>query len=184
MSFFRDIALPTAALGIPVTPLRSNLRVKDSTTGRFTKKARYSCPECGTDRTAESCRNCYAKKQREDDPAAYKEYQRVHILRRHGIEAIDYAWLTTIYQQDRCALCDKSLSEFPKSERHIDHAHNCPNTNRYGQEFGCPLCIRGVLCGTCNRYRIPGIEFISEKGLFHHPYLSRRPILEFKRTNQ
>lgn len=155
-------------------------RIKDVKTGRFVRKDRYLCKGCGKSRTKDFCGRCHNKEIREKEPKAYKEYQRIHILRRHGIDAAEYNWLMAVYQQNKCALCGTSLLALPKQQRHLDHAHGCVNINRYGLEYGCPQCIRGVLCGTCNRYRIPGIEFVFEQGLFQHPYLVRRPIVEFR----
>jgi hypothetical protein len=32
----------------------------------------------------------------------------------------------------------------------VDHDHSC--TAGHPPEVGCPLCVRGLLCGRCNRY--------------------------------
>jgi hypothetical protein len=53
-------------------------------------------------------------------------------------------------QEGLCAICKKDLfgdeEKFKSREIQIDHDHSCCGTNK-----GCENCVRGILCGECNR---------------------------------
>lgn len=104
---------------------------------------------------------------------------RAYNCRKHRIIQKEFNWLFKTHQKRRCALCNQ---EFPVPftrgrAPNIDHAHDC---DKHGFRYGCAFCIRGILCNVCNRFRIPGIEFLAEHGSFTHPYLLKRPILMFR----
>jgi hypothetical protein len=61
-------------------------------------------------------------------------------LRRYGISEPEFQAIRA-RQHDSCAICKKPLSE----DMHIDHNHDCCPTKR-----GCPKCVRGILCVSCN----------------------------------
>jgi len=106
----------------------------------------------------------------------YLAYHRNFQLHRHGITEEDFGWLVHVWQANMCALC---LEEFTGTP-HIDHAHSCDKPHPHDKglhKYGCPFCIRGALCGTRNRYRILGIEFLADQEIFVHRYLGLRPIL-------
>lgn len=45
-------------------------------------------------------------------------------------------------QNNCCAICKKEFTETPQ----IDHSHTC-----CAGQFSCGKCVRGLLCGTCNK---------------------------------
>lgn len=49
-------------------------------------------------------------------------------------------------QNYSCALCDRHEDEV--GTLHIDHDHSCCNTSK--NERTCGLCVRGLLCRSCN----------------------------------
>ena len=59
----------------------------------------------------------------------------------YGITRAEWEWLFA-KQDGKCALCH----ETDAATLHIDHDHACHPTGR-----GCKNCIRGLLCGNCNR---------------------------------
>ncbi|MEV4575410.1 endonuclease domain-containing protein [Nonomuraea jabiensis] len=64
-------------------------------------------------------------------------------LQRHSITPERFENLL-LMQDNSCAICRATLSRGP--DTHIDHDHNCcPNAN------SCGRCIRGILCGNCNK---------------------------------
>jgi hypothetical protein len=137
---------------------------------------RFCSPECyrkhyGKENRKRIVEN--AKIRREANPAEYKTYQRNYVIRRHEISEQEYQQLTE-EQNNRCALC---IEEFIKNP-HIDHSHLC--IKNHSKNHGCAYCIRGLLCGICNRFRVIGVEFLSTTNVFCHPYLSRRPILAYR----
>lgn len=143
------------------------------------------CVKCGRQKSSQCCYqkqwsidnrakiSLGAKRRREANIEGYKSYQRNHYLNRHGITAREYELILT-NQQGCCALCFKNISN---GKGHLDHFHGCDIENRYGAQFGCPKCIRGILCSVCNRFCVIGIELLSRQGLYQHPYLSSRPLV-------
>jgi hypothetical protein len=49
-------------------------------------------------------------------------------------------------QQNRCSIC---LSELPMVPT-VDHDHALAGLHGHGTRFGCPRCVRGLLCRDCN----------------------------------
>lgn len=49
-------------------------------------------------------------------------------------------------QDNRCAICRASTPGVKNTHFHIDHDHRCCPGKK-----SCGKCIRGLLCGTCNR---------------------------------
>src|SRR5580692_1976467 len=84
-----------------------------------------------------------------------------------------------------CQFCGDFLTT-----RHLDHCHDCPNQANHikrgdDAEWGCPECIRGLLCMRCNQ-KLSGIEealsnnwvVAVEPKLIE--YLARRPIRDHR----
>lgn len=79
-------------------------------------------------------RKAFAARLRKYDPAK----RHAANCKRFGLTAAQYKALL-VKQGGRCAICRRP----PKTKRlHIDHAHD--ETKR----------VRGLLCLTCNRYRV------------------------------
>lgn len=64
----------------------------------------------------------------------------VRSITRHGISLSSYL-ARHRRQQGRCAVCQTQGHRLE-----IDHDHSCCD----GQ-YGCHRCVRGLLCGRCNR---------------------------------
>lgn len=65
-----------------------------------------------------------------------------NLLYNYGITRADYEALLA-KQSGACAICCKTLLRGKAS--HVDHDHACHPGKR-----GCPSCVRGLLCVTCN----------------------------------
>lgn len=90
---------------------------------------------------------------------------------RCGISQTDYDWLLQ-KQEGKCGLCLVTL----QTRLHIDHDHSCchPDTRRT-----CKNCIRGLLCGDCNRMFLPVAEKFSHlQNSFTSSYLKQRPFID------
>jgi Recombination endonuclease VII len=64
----------------------------------------------------------------------------VHKLRQHGLTPERHGRIVAD-QQGRCRLCGRD--DFALQ---IDHDHRCCDG-----PYGCEKCVRGLLCGPCNR---------------------------------
>jgi Recombination endonuclease VII len=64
---------------------------------------------------------------------------RRHGLGRSGVDAL------VAQQGGTCAICGTPYEDKPGHRLSVDHDHrHCPGVK------GCPLCIRGLLCNSCN----------------------------------
>lgn len=89
------------------------------------------------------CKQCQTNAARDWRTANPEKVQNARI-RRHGITPDEYEQMLSA-QGNCCAIC---RTEAPTDRRkwNIDHDHSCcPGP------YGCRKCIRGVLCGNCNR---------------------------------
>lgn len=75
-----------------------------------------------------------------DHPERMQEVRRKN---RYKMSREDFADLM-ISQEGRCAIC--GVLFVAGVHMHIDHDHDC-----CGKGAGCSLCVRGALCGHCNR---------------------------------
>ena len=81
--------------------------------------------------------------RRKDKIKAYmKTYQKSYRLKEYNISVDQYDKLMS-EQNNLCAICSEPFIRTP----HIDHDHRCCPT----KEASCGKCIRGLLCGSCNR---------------------------------
>ena len=65
--------------------------------------------------------------------------------RRHGIDEATYVALLEA-QAGGCAICSTDTPDSAGRSWHIDHDHRCcPGA------YSCGLCVRGLLCGSCNQ---------------------------------
>ena len=73
-----------------------------------------------------------------------KANAKIQCIKKYGISVKEFEKLLA-QQNNTCAIC---LKEFKSDhERHIDHDHTCcPAPIRT-----CGKCVRGILCGECNR---------------------------------
>lgn len=93
------------------------------------------------------CTNEYQKtRRREKGLLRTPEQKRDHNLwRYHHITLEDYRQMFNA-QNGRCKLCGIK-AEDELNDLQVDHNHDCcPN-----KAWSCGKCIRGLLCGSCNR---------------------------------
>lgn len=65
---------------------------------------------------------------------------------RYSLEPKDFDRMY-LMQKGCCAICNITFSDDKKSNKpHIDHDHSCCSN-----EKTCGKCVRGLLCGNCNR---------------------------------
>lgn len=98
--------------------------------------------------------------------------------RDFGIAIEDYEYLED-QQGYKCAYCaeQESTVHFRSGTQYylsIDHAHDC---GRHAPEKACKHCIRGLLCGSCNRM-IGIAEMKPQTAAPFADYLARRPLLD------
>jgi Recombination endonuclease VII len=87
-------------------------------------------------------------------------------MKAFGLTRAEIIWLSSL-QDNLCALCG---STDPDGRRlAVDHDHAC-----CGTRTGCKRCIRGLLCGICNRL-LGHVETKPELVSRFADYLSRRP---------
>lgn len=70
----------------------------------------------------------------------HKEYAKLWAIKKYGKTKEWYNEEIT----KGCAIC--GTYNWGKCGPNIDHNHACCNAN-----YGCPTCLRGILCGNCNR---------------------------------
>jgi hypothetical protein len=85
-----------------------------------------------------------------------------------GLTRVEWEFLYNI-QGGVCALCGEP--EMIKHRMSVDHNHSC-----CGKTKGCKRCIRGLLCGVCNRV-LGHVEAKPELVPRFADYLERRPLL-------
>lgn len=71
------------------------------------------------------------------------------LLRQYGLTIEDYEGMIWL-QDNRCAMCDKTFNE--NISPAVDHDHACcykPYEQR--NKNTCGKCVRGIVCGPCNR---------------------------------
>ena len=63
----------------------------------------------------------------------------------YGITSEQY-WAMYEAQGGCCYICQKATGKTKALA--VDHDHNC--TEGHDPAHGCPKCVRGLLCSTCN----------------------------------
>lgn len=116
-----------------------------------------------------SCKNCFNVLQRIAYANGQNIAQRWRRIKKHfGITETEYNCIL-LKQNHQCALCFKPW----KSNFNIDHDH----AHHLDKEIGCPSCVRGILCKTCNHRNLPWVEkFPHLQNDFVKQYLTTRPL--------
>jgi len=144
-------------------------------TDLFYKDAQQSC---GLRRVCARC-ECKAKKTaRTKNPNKFKDRTWEHVLRtRYKIDRALY-YLMFEAQGRVCALC---LKPSPAMRLAVDHEH----AHHEDQKQACRECIRGLLCGNCNRYALPVLEAneILQNDRVRE-YLKQRPLSALRTVEQ
>lgn len=106
------------------------------------------------------------------------EKQTARLLKKNFQISIEQYNYMLEQQNGVCFLCHEketriSFGSESPDRLAVDHWHGCQEG--HSPKNGCPKCIRGLLCASCNR----GIGCFEDKprlaGLFQH-YLRRRPL--------
>jgi hypothetical protein len=95
-------------------------------------------------------RTTHAEREREIARASAARYPG----RRHGLTPAEFAALRA-KQEDLCAICHQpeTTRRHGKIQRlSVDHDHAC-----HPGIYGCPGCVRALLCGSCNA-RVGAVE--------------------------
>lgn len=109
-------------------------------------------------------RSWQAKRQ-----AAVASHSRM-VESKYGITADEY-WQLYRFQGGRCAIC--RIATGATKRLSVDHWHGCEEG--HDPKTGCPQCVRGLLCSTCNTYlgRVRDSPDAYQRGidyLQHPPY--------------
>lgn len=102
---------------------------------RTARAAPYPGPRCTTHWRA------FRKRIRENAWAA-------HIHERYGITADFYRQVLAV-QGGKCAICQRATGAARRLA--VDHDHKQAVLDGHAEDHGCPNCVRGLLCKTCNR---------------------------------
>lgn len=89
------------------------------------------------------CINCHAVRSKKWYLA--NRHKRDTIDRRQQARKQQERKNLLLLQGGRCAICKIILTE--TKDMHWDHDHSCCNQNN----VGCNKCVRGIVCGGCNR---------------------------------
>lgn len=95
-------------------------------------------------RRSNSCKECHKNYRREHYKLNREKYRKQTQSRdrpyhRHRLSLEEYVALLEA-QGNKCSIC------FEPNPTHIDHDHSCCPGH-----YSCGKCVRGVLCGHCNR---------------------------------
>ena len=123
------------------------------------------CIKCDPTSTVTSsyCRGCAVLKSHQwrlDNPEKYRAHGKKAVCLAHGI-TVEEKQNCLRDQKNACALCFCLLTI---DKARIDHSHECGNQKNHSKDktqrnrFGCPQCIRGLLCDGCNWGGLPFLE--------------------------
>lgn len=120
---------------------------------------RKVCTKCKTDKPYDDfrknrrcrdglsswCKKCHQKGSADwaKREASKPSRRNSKLKQKYGITYEQYLTILT-NQNGRCAICKRK----PDDEKplHVDHDHRCCEAER-----SCGNCVRGLLCGSCNR---------------------------------
>jgi hypothetical protein len=66
----------------------------------------------------------------------------------YSITAAFYALLLA-FQGHKCFICQRATGQYKRLS--VDHDHKQAVLDGHAPEKGCPNCVRGLLCSTCNK---------------------------------
>jgi hypothetical protein len=107
-----------------------------------------NCSDCGKKKGPNQRNNmrCFRCQKIAERKASESKHDS-HIQRHFGISRIWYKALMA-FQGGRCAICCRATGRTKRLA--VDHNHSCKAG--HAKDVGCPECIRGLLCSTCNTY--------------------------------
>lgn len=101
----------------------------------LTRKAPYPGPRCASHNRARRATN------------SAKAHAR-RLVTVYGITADEYDRILEV-QNGRCAICVRASGL--RKRLSVDHDHAQAILDGHAEESGCPECVRGLLCSTCNK---------------------------------
>lgn len=114
--------------------------------------SRYSknpnCFDCGKRKGVNQvnklrCFRCQKIAERKQRQSSHER----HINLTYGITGAEYKQLLG-YQAGKCAICCRATGRSRRLA--VDHDHSCKEG--HPPKYGCPECVRGLLCYLCNDY--------------------------------
>lgn len=106
---------------------------------------RMSASPDGLQYRCKACSRAFTSKWVENNRDRIREYSRTADIRRYGITVERYEEMFA-EQNGACKICRSPFTSTP----HIDHSHACCPSRR-SITRACGGCVRGLLCGQCNR---------------------------------
>lgn len=112
--------------------------------------ARLTCKDCppGTKRPAPHpgprCATHHRARRAVSRKAAHG--RRLELV--YGIDAEFYEALLLV-QGGVCVICERARGVYKRLS--VDHDHNQALLDGHAEDKGCRNCVRGLLCGTCNK---------------------------------
>lgn len=91
------------------------------------------------------CKLCHNAESTANYQADKRKWRDAFYRRRYGIGVVDYEAMLVL-QDHRCVTCDQPESRVDHENLSVDHDRRCCPGPR-----SCGKCIRGLLCGRCNR---------------------------------
>jgi hypothetical protein len=99
-----------------------------------TRPAPHPGPRCHTHHNAKKRDSRLARKVK-------------HVQRTYQLSAEDYDALYA-FQGGKCALCPRRGTSGKRLA--VDHDHHQAMIDGHAPDKGCPKCVRGLVCSTCN----------------------------------
>jgi hypothetical protein len=103
--------------------------------GSTTRKTPHPGPRCVT------CHRAIVKVRR-------LAAQQKRVLQVYGITAEEYDRIYEVHG-GRCAICRRATGA--RKRLSVDHDHAQAVLDGHDADKGCPRCVRGLLCSTCNK---------------------------------
>lgn len=144
-------------------------------TSRYT--ANPNCGDCGKKKGPKQVNSlrCYSC-QRTANRKAKETKHATHIKATYGITPEAYKALFS-HQNGACAICQRATGHTRRLA--VDHNHGC--SEGHPKNVGCPECVRGLLCGTCNTF-IGRMHDDPEAGDRMAAYLRNPPFQQLRKS--
>jgi len=131
--------------------------IKSQRRQKFNKSCTAGQPDCPRPHYSNGmCKNCYERNRRNGTPIRINQGKEIYVNNRGGTltysnlrkKHLQYYYDLTVEEfeemaKDGCHICGNTRASF--KQLHVDHDHeHCDGPK------SCGLCVRGVLCDSCN----------------------------------